>query len=178
LTERLGRNVSFTSQWELTLPPACTTRNGDGRATNLAGPASRWRERHDWCISEGRIWCHRRDRVDQLVAWCRHIGVKLRTSRSIEAVLRGTLETVIVTARPTEWLSLRTGHGRFIPILSRHGPSRSPIALHISQVELEVIDATLAGPIRFAIEPTPHVRSLSWSIFSGEKRDYRFAPRR
>ena len=50
---------------------------------------------------KGRIWCHRRDRVDQFVAWCKHVGVKLLDQTiDPEAVLRGTLETAIVTARP------------------------------------------------------------------------------
>ena len=50
---------------------------------------------------KGRIWSHRRDRVDQLAAWCKHVGVKLvNTDIDPDEVLRGTLETTILIARP------------------------------------------------------------------------------
>ena len=42
---------------------------------------------------KGRIWSHRRDRVDQLAAWCRAIGAKLLDENiDPDEVLKGTLE--------------------------------------------------------------------------------------
>ena len=97
--------------------------------------------------------CHRRDRVDQLVAWCRHIGTKL-LDQSIdpEAVLRGTLETVIVTAG-ADGMPLFADWPREIysDIEQAWSLQIADRLFHISQVELEVVDATLAGPIRFAV---------------------------
>ena len=50
---------------------------------------------------KGRIWCHGRDRVDRFVAWCKHVGEKLvDTNIDPDMVLRGTLETTILRARP------------------------------------------------------------------------------
>jgi hypothetical protein len=50
---------------------------------------------------KGRIWSHRRDRVDQLAAWCRSIGAKLLDENiNPDEVLRGTLEAITITERP------------------------------------------------------------------------------
>jgi hypothetical protein len=50
---------------------------------------------------KGRIWSHRRERVDQLVAWCKAIGTKLLDNRiDPDEVLKGTLESQTVLERP------------------------------------------------------------------------------
>ena len=50
---------------------------------------------------KGRIWSHRRDRVDQLAAWCKMIGAKLLDETlDPDEVLKGTLEAKTITTRP------------------------------------------------------------------------------
>ena len=182
LTEQLGRNVSFTSRMGADVAAGLhDAQRRRASKSNLAGAGFEGGSSATIGASrKGRIWCHRRDRVDQLVAWCRHIGVKL-LDQSIdpETVLRGTLETVIVTARPdgmplfADWpreIYSDTEQAWSVQIADR--------TLHISQVELEVIDATLAGPIRFAVVADAARAEFELEYFlRGETWDYRFVRR-
>lgn len=50
---------------------------------------------------KGRLWTHRRDRVDHLAAWSKSIGRKL-LDRTLDPneILKGTLEAKLVVRRP------------------------------------------------------------------------------
>jgi hypothetical protein len=104
LTEQLGRNVRYTGRMgadiEPTLPEVQRRR---ARKAVLAGSGFEGGHRVTVGASrKGRIWSHRRDRVDQLSAWCQEIGVKLLdTTIDPDAVLTGTLEAKPIVARPS-----------------------------------------------------------------------------
>ena len=52
---------------------------------------------------KGRIWSHRRERVDQLATWCKKIGAKLLDETiDPDEVLKGTLETKALSERPAK----------------------------------------------------------------------------
>ena len=182
LTEQLGRNVSFTSRMGADVAAGLhDAQRRRASKSNLAGAGFEGG-------ASATIGASGRDGSGVTggtasTSWSRGVGTSASsfwTSRSIPRLFCAAPWKQSSSRRaPTEWHSLRTGHGRFIPTLSRHGPSRSPIdTLHISQVELEVIDATLAGPIRFAIVADAARAEFELEYFQrGETWDYRFVRR-
>jgi hypothetical protein len=103
LSEQLGRNISFTSHMGSDAASEISdAQRRKARKSVLAGSGYEAGESTTVGASrKGRIWTHRRDRVDELVCWCRCVGVKLLdVTIDPDVVLSGTLETKIVTARP------------------------------------------------------------------------------
>lgn len=182
LSEQLGRNVSFTSRMGADVAPVLhSTLLSRARKSVLSGTGYEGGENATVGASrKGRIWSHRRERVDQLVAWCKHVGAKLLDeSIDPDEVLRGTLETIVVNSRPdgmpigvdwpdeiystpeTSW-SISIGYG----------------TRHISECELEIVDPTLDGPISFAIVTDDGRAEFQLEYFErGDTWDFQFRQR-
>src|SRR6202022_846718 len=79
LAEQLGRNVSYTGRMGADVAQVLhDTQLRRARKSVLAGSGYEGGESATVGASrKGRIWSHRRDRVDQLAAWCKGIGAKL-----------------------------------------------------------------------------------------------------
>lgn len=182
LTAQLGRNVSFTNRMgadvaaALARPQRRQTRKSilsgsgfaDGESVTIA--ASR----------KGRIWCHGRGRVDQLVAWCRKIGDKLLDPTiDPEVALTGTLETAIVEERPAgvpigvDWPE-EIYKGIETPWSVRIGEQ----LVHISEAQLEIVEPGPEGPVRFAVVCHEERAEFELEFFRrGEAADFRFVRR-
>jgi hypothetical protein len=103
LTEQLGRNVRYTGRMGADVEPALTDiQRRTARKSVLSGAGYEDGTKTTVGASrKGRIWSHRRDRVDQLVEWCKKIGTKLLdNSIDPDEVLKGTLDTRTVLDRP------------------------------------------------------------------------------
>jgi hypothetical protein len=99
LSEQLGRNVSYTSRMGSDVAPVLAdAQRRKARKSDLSGTGYEGGETATVGASrKGRIWSHRRDRVQQLVGWCQHIGAKLIDATiDPDAVLSGTLELMRV----------------------------------------------------------------------------------
>jgi hypothetical protein len=85
LSEQLGRNVGFTSRMGADVAPVLAdVQRKKARKSVLAPTGYEAGESATVAASrKGRIWSHHRDRVDQLVEWCKHVGAKLLDERSI-----------------------------------------------------------------------------------------------
>ena len=127
---------------------------------------------------KGRIWCHRRGRVDELVAWCRRIGTKLLDPTiDPEVALRGTLETTIVDGRPwgvsigVDWpAEIYTSSET--PWFVRIGERTT----HISEWQLDVVEPGPDGPVRFVMVSDEQRVEFELQFFRrGETADFRFA---
>lgn len=155
LTEQLGRNVSFTNRMGADVAPVLLDAQlRRARKSVLAGSGYEGGESATVGASrKGRIWSHQRDRVDQLVAWCRQVGTKLLdTTIDPDAVLRGTLETTIVSTRPGGMpISVDWPEEIYTSSEAPWSVSFGDRTKHISELEIEIADPTLAGPIRFAL---------------------------
>ena len=105
LTEQLGRNIRYTGRMGANIEPALpnvqllhTSKSilagiGFENGGKVSIGASR----------KGRIWSHRRDRLNQLKDWCKKIGVKiLDDSINPDEVLEGTLNAETVFKRPAK----------------------------------------------------------------------------
>jgi superfamily II DNA or RNA helicase len=181
LSEQLGRNVSYTSRMGSDVAPVLAdAQRRKARKSDLSGTGFEGGETATVGASrKGRIWSHRRDRVPELVAWCKHIGAKLLdTDIDPDAVLSGTLETHIVKSRPegvpvgVDWPDEIYTSGETPWSVTIDG---SPY--HISEVDLEVVDPTSSGPIRFALAHGEARAEFELEIFAvGASSDFRFNP--
>jgi superfamily II DNA or RNA helicase len=105
LTEILGRNVRYTGRMGGNVGPGVPdaqrrrtlksvlsgTGYKDGEKLTIAGSR------------KGRIWSHRRERVDQLAGWCKEMGAKLLDETiDPDQVLAGTLESQTLVVRPAK----------------------------------------------------------------------------
>lgn len=182
LSEQLGRNVSFTGRMGADVAPVL--RNAllrRARKSVLAGSGYEGGQNATVGASrKGRIWSHRRDHLTELIAWCKHIGQKV-TDVNIDpdVVLQGTLETTVLDTRPggmpigVDWPEEIYYSTETAWSLSIAGQTK-----HISEVELEIIDATLAGPLRFAIIVQNARAEFELEFFQrGDTSDYRFVLR-
>ena len=182
LTEQLGRNVSFTSRMGADVAPVLhDTQLQRARKSVLAGSGYEGGASITVGASrKGRIWSHRRDRVDQLVAWCKNVGEKLLdTNIDPDIVLKGTLETRILNARPDGMpISVDWPEEIYASIETPWSVSIGDRQKHISELELEIVDPTLAGPIRFAIVAEDARAEFELEFFQhGDTSDYRFVLR-
>lgn len=103
LSEQLGRNIRYTGRMGADVEEALselekrnTTKSvlagsGFANGTQVSVGASR----------KGRVWAHRRDRLDQLAAWCKNMGTKLIDDTiNPDDILAGTLRVTYVAERP------------------------------------------------------------------------------
>jgi superfamily II DNA or RNA helicase len=179
LTEQLGRNVSFTNRMGADVAPVLhDAQLRRARKSVLAGSGYEGGETATVGASrKGRIWSHRRDRVDQLVAWCKHVGAKLLdTTIDPDLVLRGTLETTILNARPAGMpIGVDWPEEIYTTSEMPWSVSVGDRTKHISEVELEIVGPTLAGPIRFAIVAEDLRAEFELEFFQrGDTWDFRF----
>lgn len=179
LSEQLGRNVSYTSRKGSDVAPVLADAqrrkarrsdlSGNGYESGVAATVGASRK--------GRIWSHRRDRVQQLVEWCKHIGAKLiDLSIDPDVVLSGTLETLIVMKRPegmpvsVDWPE-EIYKGNETP----WSVSFDGMKFHISELDLRLVDATIDGPIKVALVNEQARAELELEIFPvNETSDFRF----
>ena len=182
LSEQLGRNVSFTSRMGADVAPVL--RNAQltrARKSVLAGTGYEGGQNATVGASrKGRIWSHRRDRLTELIAWCKHIGQKVIDANiDPDVVLQGTLEATVRDTRPdgmpigVDWPEEIYYSTETAWSVSIGGQKR-----HISEAELEIIDATVAGPLRFAIVVQNARAEFELEFFlRGDTSDYRFVLR-
>ena len=102
LTEQLGRNVRYTGRMGADVAAELPdVHRRHARKSVLSGGGFEEGSKTTVGASrKGRIWSHRRDRVDQLAAWCKMIGSKLLDETiDPDEVLKGTLEAKTITVR-------------------------------------------------------------------------------
>lgn len=179
LSEQLGRNVSYTSRMGSDVGPVLSdAQRRKVRKSDLSGSGFEAGESATVGASrKGRLWSHRRDRVQQLVEWCKHTGAKLLdTSIDPDAVLSGTLETAVLKDRPdgmpvsVDWPDeiYKSSETRWSMVIGDK-------TFHISELSLDVVDPTLAGPIKFQITGEDARAEFELQIFEvNDTYDFRY----
>ena len=179
LTEQLGRNVRYHGRMGADVGPALTdVQRRHTRKSVLSGSGYEDGEKATVGASrKGRIWSHRRDRVDQLAAWCKKIGEKLLDNRiDPDEVLKGTLDAETVLERPAkmpisiDWPEeMYTAPEAFWSIVV--GAHEYPLG----ELSLEIVAPNLDGTLRFAIAAENERAELELELFEAEEiPNYRF----
>ena len=179
LSEQLGRNVSYTSRMGSDVAPVLAdAQRRKARKSDLSGSGYEGGETATVGASrKGRIWSHRRDRVQQLLEWCKHIGAKVVDATiDPDAVLAGTLETRIVKVRPDGMpVTVDWPDEIYTSSETPWSVSIDGTKFHISEIDLELVDASLAGPIKFAMAAEQARAELELEIYPvDETSDFRF----
>lgn len=179
LTEQFGRNVRYTGRMGGDVEPALDDIiKGRGSKCVLSGVGFENGELVGIGASrKGRIWCHRRDRIDDLAAWCRALGGKLLDETiNPDEVVKGTLTVKTLKERPTkrpmsvDWPEEIYTETESAWRLVIAGACYSPAELAI---ELDAPDPD--GPIRFIISSPVEQVVFALEIFEeGGTPNYRF----
>ena len=179
LTEQLGRNVRYTGRMGADVAAELPdVQRRHARKSVLSGGGFEDGERTTVGASrKGRIWSHRRDRVDQLAAWCKTIGAKLLDENiDPDEVLKGTLEAKAVTERPqlmpitVDWPEevYTTAEMLWSIVI---GDKEYPL----SELDLEIVSPSVDGPLRFKIVADDHEAELELQLFEDQEGpNYRF----
>jgi superfamily II DNA or RNA helicase len=182
LTEQLGRNVRYTGRMGADVAAELPDVNRrHARKSVLSGGG--FENGHKTTVGasrKGRIWSHRRERVDQLAAWCKAIGTKLLDDRiDAEEVLKGTLVARTVVARPAlmpiavDWPEAlyTTPEAQWSFIIG--GTDYA-----MSELDLEIAVFSVEGPLRFKILSEAQEAELELELFEDDDGpDYRFVVR-
>jgi superfamily II DNA or RNA helicase len=179
LTEQLGRNVRYTGRMGADIEPALPyvqlrrTRksviSGSGYedGSSITVGASR----------KGRIWSHRRDRIDQLATWCKKIGKKLLdVSIDPDEVLKGTLEAKTVLSRPEKMpICVDWPEEIYIKPEVIWSVVIDEQEHFLGDLSLEIVSPSLDGALRFAITSEEERAELELELFEVEEiPNYRF----
>jgi Helicase conserved C-terminal domain len=182
LTEHLGRNVRYTGRMGADVETALTDlQRQRARKSVLSGSGYEEGERVTVGASrKGRIWSHRRDHVDRLVKWCRHLGAKLLDTRiDPDQVVRGTLDAKTIVQRPmkmpiaVDWPeeTYKTPEGIWSVVIN--GQERD-----LSELELKLADPAPNGALAFAVASETEQVKLELELFEdGDAPNYRFTVR-
>ena len=182
LTEQLGRNVRYSGRMGADVAAELAdVRIRHARKSVLSGGGFEDGNRTAVGASrKGRIWSHRRDRVDQLVAWCRAIGAKLLDENiNPDDVLKGTLEAKTVTERPglmpitMDWPEEMYTTAEMMWSVIITGTDYP-----ISELDLELVAPSVDTPLRFRIVAEDQSAELELGLFEYEEGpNYRFVVR-
>ena len=155
LTEQLGRHVRYTGRMGSDVGPGLPdVHRRSAWKSVLSGSGYEDGERTTIGASrKGRIWAHRRDRVDQLVKWCKAIGGKLLdTTIDPDEVLKGTLEAKPIVARPermpvcVDWPEeiYTSPESQWSVLIGRREYT-------LSELDIAIVSPNRMGSLRFAI---------------------------
>ena len=179
LTEQLGRNVRYTGRMGADVESGLTDlQRRRARKSVLSGNGFEDGQRVTVGASrKGRIWSHRRDRVDEFSAWCKRIGAKLLDANiDPDDVLRGTLDAKTITERPAkmpiavDWPEemYKTPEAMWSVVFG--GQEHA-----ISDLEISVVNPALYGTLKLAIASESTQIEVELQLFEeNEVPNYRF----
>lgn len=180
LTEQLGRNVRYTGRMGSDIEPALSdVQLRRARKSVLSG--SGYEDGGKTTIGasrKGRIWSHQRERVDQLVVWCKKIGTKLLDNRvEPDEVLKGTLDAKTILERPAKMpINVDWPEEVHTTPESHWSIAISDQEFPLSDLSIEIVSPSLNGTLRFAIASEEKRAELELTLFgTQENPDYRFA---
>lgn len=179
LIEQHGRNIRYTQRMGSDVEPGLSgVQRARSSKSVLAGsgfeggaPVAVGASR------KGRIWSHRRGRVDQLAAWCKRVGAKLVDgSIDPDEILKGTLAAKSVAARPGSMpISIDWPVEIYATAEVLWSVVFGEIVYPLSEVTIELVAPSVDQELRFAISTeTEHAELVMELLETPDGRNYRF----
>jgi hypothetical protein len=169
LTEQLGRNIRYTGRMGSDVEPALTEiQRGKARKSVLSGVGYEGGERVTVGASrKGRIWSHRRARVDQLAEWCREIGAKLLdTTINPDDVLKGTLDVKTLATRPVKMpIRIDWPEEMYTAVESEWSMVVAGEERSLAEFNIELVTPSFDGPLRFVVASETERAELELDLF-------------
>ena len=179
LTEQLGRNIRYTGRMGADVESGLTDlQRQRAQKSVLSGSGFENGERVTVGASrKGRIWSHRRGRVDKLAAWCKKLGEKLLNAEiDPDEVLKGTLEGKTIVERPekmpiaADWPEEMYKSREAMWSVNFSGEEHP-----LCDLEISLVNPTLDGPLTFAIASEAARIEVKLELFEeNESPNYRF----
>jgi superfamily II DNA or RNA helicase len=179
LTEMLGRNIRYTGRMGGDVEPSITQlQRGTAQKAVLAGTGYTKGELETIGVSKkGRIWSHRRERLDRFPAWCDEVGQKV-TDASIDPdeIFKHCLLSKIVDQRPDKMpIAIDWPADIYLEAERRWEFVLDEEEVSISITSIELVLPSLGTPLRFRV----YTESLSKEfeldfIVDGETKDFAF----
>lgn len=181
LTDQIGRNVRYTGSMGSNVEPRLTRAElGSSLKTVLDGSGfQNGMTATVGASRKGRIWSHRRERLDKFSAWCKQIGGKVLDARiDPDVVLEGTLRPRVIHERPAKipiridwpeiiWSELEAMW--FFEVDDRE--------VGISELSINLVRPSINGRLLFEIVADEFGVELELQLFTdGTVHDYRFIP--
>jgi superfamily II DNA or RNA helicase len=179
LSEHMGRSVSYTGRMGSNVGGGITqVQRGNAQKSVIDGGGYQDSQVVTIAASrKGRIWSHRRERLDKFSAWCKRIGTKvLDATIDPDEVLKGTLSVQLVTERPSifpvriDWpVSIYTEREEMwrFKFDSRERD--------LTNVSIDLTEPSLSGRLRFQLWTEEERVTLELEfITEGNSSDYRF----
>jgi superfamily II DNA or RNA helicase len=183
LTEHLGRNVRYTGRMGGDVEPAISDlARGKGSKSVLSGAGFEGGRLVGVGASrKGRIWSHRRDRVDQLAEWCRAVGAKLLdTTIDPDEVVKGTLSVETVKERPAKRpIGIDWPEEIYTDPEAEWSVNIDGTDMPLAELSIVIDAPAVDGPLRFTIGTDAEKAELSLEILEENgSPNYRFAVER
>ncbi|MEW6211582.1 MAG: DEAD/DEAH box helicase family protein [Acidobacteriota bacterium] len=181
LSEQLGRLVSYTGRMGSNVEPAITdTQKHNARKSTLFGTGyENGKIVTVGASRRGRIWSFATENVEAFTMWCKSVGAKvLDDTIDPDEVLRGTLESQIISTRPqkmpvwVDWpeITYKDAETAFSFVL---GNGTEMLLLH---TEITLKDPSEEGELRFEISSDTACIEILLVLFEeGEVKDYSFS---
>jgi len=179
LTEILGRNVRYTGRMGGNVGPGVPEAQRRRTLKSvLSGTGYKDGEKVTVAASrKGRIWSHRRERVDQLAEWCKEMGAKLLDETiDPDLVLAGTLESQTLAVRPAkipigvDWPEeiYTTPEGLWSIVI---GEEECPL----SEMSIDLLSPSREGALRLVVSSENRRGELELELYEEEEApNYRF----
>lgn len=181
LTEQFGRLVRYTGRMGADVESGLTeAQKRNARKAVLSGTGFENGYKVTVGASrKGRIWSFRKAHVEALSRWCKSIGKKvLDESIDPDEILKGTLESEIITVRPPmvpigiDWPEdvYKEPETAFSFVLA----DGSELLIHHADIDL--VEPTEDGDLKFKIASSDSSFELKLELFEEDDvKDYRFS---
>ncbi len=179
LTEQLGRNVRYTGRMGGDVEPALDDiLRGHGSKSVLSGAGFEGGELVGVGASrKGRIWSHRRDRLDQLATWCYAVGQKLLdTTIDPDEIVKGALSVKTLKGGPQKRpIGIDWPEEIYVDPETAWSVAIDGTVWSLAELSIEIDTPTVDGPVRFAIASDTERVELALELFEdGGAPNYRF----
>lgn len=179
LTEMLGRNIRYTGRMGGDVEPSITQlQRGSAQKAVLAGTGYANGELETIGVSKkGRIWSHRRERLDRFPAWCDEVGSKV-TDAAIDPdeIFHHCLLSQILERRPDK---MPIGID-WPPEIYMEPERRWEFVLEdestpITVTAIELVSPGLGTPLRFRVFTESQSKEFELEfLIGGDVKDFAF----
>lgn len=180
LTEMLGRNIRYTGRMGGDVEPSITQlQRGSAQKAVLAGTGYAQGELETIGVSKkGRIWSHRRERLDRFPLWCDEIGGKV-TDPSIDPdeIFRHCLLSQILERRPDKMpIGIDWPAEIYMEPERRWEFVLDDEVVPITNTTIELVSPALHTPLRFRVRTESQSREFELDfIVNGDTKDFAFS---
>jgi superfamily II DNA or RNA helicase len=182
LTEMLGRNIRYTGRMGGNVEPSITQlQRGTAQKALLAGTGFSNGALETIGVSKkGRIWSHRRERLDNFPQWCDEIGGKV-TNPSIDPdeIFRHCLISKQVEQRPDQMpIAVDWPAEIYLEIEKRWEFVIDDESAPLTITSIELVSPGILTPLRFRV--FTETRSVEFELdflVDGETKDFVFRQR-